>query len=1035
MTATLWGEFPVNILTPSTPATGVQSGAQLQALDDGRFVAVWNVASVDELGAPVSAIYAQCFHSNSEPQGDPVRIDTTADGGVNSNVSFTKLADGRIVYTWEHKVTDTSGENHYSIRARILHADGSDATVGGDFEIVAGGQPISRPLVKALAGGGFALTYNDPAADGVTDAGVKAVICTNPNDPVGSKISGKINDTTIGTQESYALVSLSDGSFVSFYSKDFSGDGAVSLQANLCSVTGGVLSHTEVSLPIFFKKGTIPVVTELKDHNILVVWTEVSVDGTGDNIKAQVFSPAMTPLDGALGTPFIVNASLNGNQSAAGVTALADGGFAITYLDSEAAGAPHVRVALFDHAHTHLGDDTILSSSFADGTRGAPKIVELYDGRLVAVWDEDIPGRIDDPQGIQGQVIDPRTHGIDLAGTLAHDEAVGTSFDDTLSGGADGNDYLNGAEGSDKLYGGIGTDVLDGGTGADQMEGGAADDIYYVDDAADIVIETATGGTNDLVYTSISHTLETYVERMTALTGSGAINLTGNGLANTLVGNNFANVINGGFGADQMQGLGGDDTYIVDDYRDVIIETASGGTADRVFTSLNNYTLAAYVENLTATGTAALTLNGNSLSNHIVGNAAANTINGGAGNDIIDGGRGIDRMVGGLDSDTYYVDNVKDVVVESAGGGYYDQVVTTVSYTLGANVEWGWCYNVRGITLTGNSLNNYLSGNVGTDHLNGGAGNDTLVGGSSADTMAGGTGSDQYYVDSIGDKVIETSTGGSADTVHTGVNYTLTAYVENLVAESSLAVKLTGNVLKNKITGNDVANIINGGLGADTMSGGNSNDTYYVDNAGDKIVEIAWGGMADKVLTTVSHTLAANVEILIAQGTKAVSLTGNGLDNAIKGNAAANKISGGSGNDNVGGAAGNDTILGGYGNDTILGGAGNDKLSGNSGWDTFVFNTKLSKLTNVDTITDFNVADDTIYLENAIFTKLTATGTLNSDSFRIGTKAADRSDHIIYNKATGELFYDADGSGASAAVLFAKLAKGLALTANDFIVT
>ena len=87
-----------------------------------------------------------------------------------------------------------------------------------------------------------------------------------------------------------------------------------------------------------------------------------------------------------------------------------------------------------------------------------------------------------------------------------------------------------------------------------------------------------------------------------------------------------------------------------------------------------------------------------------------------------------------------------------------------------------------------------------------------------------------------------------------------------------------------------------------------------------------------------------------------------------------------------------------------------------------------------DTITDFSVLDDTIQLENSVFTKLTATGVLNADNFKIGTAAVDANDYVIYNSDTGALFYDANGSGAGGATQIALLGTGLALTNTDFVV-
>jgi Ca2+-binding RTX toxin-like protein len=139
------------------------------------------------------------------------------------------------------------------------------------------------------------------------------------------------------------------------------------------------------------------------------------------------------------------------------------------------------------------------------------------------------------------------------------------------------------------------------------------------------------------------------------------------------------------------------------------------------------------------------------------------------------------------------------------------------------------------------------------------------------------------------------------------------------------------------------------------------------------------------------------------------------------------------------GNAGNDTLSGGDGLDTLSGGLGNDKLTGGAKADAFVFDTKLNAKTNVDAISDFTRADDAIYLENLVFKKLgsgslASPAKLNKSFFVTGAKAKDTNDYLVYDKATGALSYDADGSGAGAAVKFAQLKKGASLAYDDFFV-
>ena len=155
-------------------------------------------------------------------------------------------------------------------------------------------------------------------------------------------------------------------------------------------------------------------------------------------------------------------------------------------------------------------------------------------------------------------------------------------------------------------------------------------------------------------------------------------------------------------------------------------------------------------------------------------------------------------------------------------------------------------------------------------------------------------------------------------------------------------------------------------------------------------------------------------------------------DDTLNGTVGNDAIIGLAGNDVLMGKAGNDTLVGGAGNDVLDGGAGNDILTGGFGKDIFRFSTQLTA--NVDNITDFKPIDDTIRLDNNIFTSLITTGVLSADNFVINTAAVDGDDYLIYNNNTGALLYDADGSGAGEAVQVATLGVNLALTNHDFVV-
>jgi len=511
----------------------------------------------------------------------------------------------------------------------------------------------------------------------------------------------------------------------------------------------------------------------------------------------------------------------------------------------------------------------------------------------------------------------------------------------------------------------------------------------------------------------------------------------GHGGSDLLTGRGGNDWLDGGDGIDTMIGGLGNDIYTVNRAEEAPVELAGEGT-DEIRTSLGVYSLGGFpnIENLTGTGALGQELTGNNANNRI------------------DGGLGADTMIGGTGNDTYVVDNVGDVVTENVGEGT-DTVLSSISYTLGSTIEnltltAGAPISGRGNPLAniiiGNDAANLLQGGAGNDTLNGGLGGDRLEGGLGADVMNGGLGDDVYVVENLLDTVVE-GLGQGIDTVKSSVSFTLSANVENLTLFGSAAVDGTGNNLANTIIGNSAANRLDGGSGADFMKGGGGDDIYIVDNVGDQAIDVAGGGV-DSVTASVSYAISYYIEDLTLMGPAALNGTGNGRDNIITGNSNANELKGANGNDQLLGLNGADSLIGGNGDDILNGGAGADTLrggdgvdrligsigadtlTGGGGADTYVFDSALGA-GNVDGITDFEIGADRIELSSAIFSA-GVEGTLADSAFFAGSDAHDADDRIIYDIATGNLYYDSDGNGAASKTLFAHVSGGLALTNSDF---
>ena len=320
-------------------------------------------------------------------------------------------------------------------------------------------------------------------------------------------------------------------------------------------------------------------------------------------------------------------------------------------------------------------------------------------------------------------------------------------------------------------------------------------------------------------------------------------------------------------------------------------------------------------------------------------------------------------------------------------------------------------------TLSGGDGNDVLYGGVGEDTLFGGEGNDQLSGGEGADTMDGGNGNDTYYVDDTQDVVIESTSGGIDTVVSVLAGYTLRDNVERLTLGGTGNINGNGNALDNRLNGNSGDNqlhgragndsifgfagddIIAGGSGNDVMNGGDGTDTITF-----RVDETAGQGVTVDLSITRSQNTGQGIDTIVGFE----NLEGTTSDDVLSGNAGANKINGIAGND------------------LIRGRGGDDDLTGGTGADTFRFDSAGAG-NGVDRIRQFELGVDKLEFH-------TSDGYSGSAGLTFGPTAVGSGPQGIYDQQTGQLFYDADGDGAGAAILLAQFDRGLALTNADFVV-
>ena len=608
------------------------------------------------------------------------------------------------------------------------------------------------------------------------------------------------------------------------------------------------------------------------------------------------------------------------------------------------------------------------------------------------------------------------TEGIEIHGTKMADILTGT----------DGDDSLYGEGGRDRLSGGKGDDYLDGGTGIDTMAGGLGDDTYVVDDQNDQVNELANQGTDTVKSSAGYYALSANLENLTLVGKSNSYGV-GNSGNNVITGNDGNNALRGGKGNDTLIGGFGNDSYLFSagDGHDTIdnFELGAGSSShDKLafegFTASYAVFSRAYNTELQENNDLLITFKNNT-------------------NDSVRVTRFFGYQSEGQFTtaiDSFWFRGTYTLPIESISKDGVDQkIAASTQYASAFGGAMQGVINFANTMVGGNgddqlyggSKNDSLSAGGGTDYLDGGLGNDTLIGGLGNDYLYGGYGDDAYIFKKGdgNDYIGETSDQPRGKERNNDV-LKIFGFDTKDVHFAQVASDTTN-------TRDDLLITFDGSTDSLRIA-----DFFVLDALPCKAFQVDRFEIYNTAGKLSAMYTAAQMDALLGVTD---TISGGNRDDRLTGFLNRNEfIDGGAGNDVLSGGAGNDYLAGGTGNDTLIGGLGNDVLTGGEGSDVFVFagvtTASVSWGNQVDRITDFRplsninngdpAPSDTIHLSRGIFRALGALGTLKEEAFYAAdgaTAGHDADDRVIYNTTTGALYYDADGSGSTAAIQLATL--------------
>jgi Ca2+-binding RTX toxin-like protein len=634
-------------IDPSDP--GRQKMPTVTALDGGGF-AVGYVSDENWGGPDVDQhIMLQRFGGNGVKEGTFIEVAVETENDILT-LEVNDIGNGNFAAVW------TGGDNgDHNIVMQRFATDGTK--LGGIVPVVAAAGDQDVAQLASDGTGSFLITFIDelPDVNGsgwglngqFVDANGVAIPPGGGGDPVETRFA--ISDNSVGGQPiaNPVVTGLKGGGYFAAWTEWDPVNGTEILVGQLLGgSTGKVGGEMIVKGPTGSSIDILNLaVTELADGRIVVAWQDSSHDST-DTSQYGVHSAILDPRGG------VINGTANGET-----------------LIGSAPGN-----SLVDTIYGHGGDDFLHACDGDDSLLGGVGNDTMDGGFGNDTMDGDAGDDIyyvDSPDDV---VIENPGRGTDTVISSAdyYALAAGSEVEILKTLGATGN--LMGNEFSQLLVGGYqlfgfgGNDTLEG-AGVTQMYGGTGDDVYYVDEPLDVVIEVVGEG-KDTVMAGVSYTLSAMQEvENLILTGTGNLTATGNALNNKLTGNNGANTLKGGAGNDVLDGVGGvdrleggsgNDTYVLRDETDTVVD--SSGADDRI-TSTISRSLESYsgIENLTLTGAGNVNGRGNAAANDLVGNSGKNQLKGLDGNDLLRGAGGADQLWGGKGRDTFDFNSIAEI--------------------------------------------------------------------------------------------------------------------------------------------------------------------------------------------------------------------------------------------------------------------------------------------------------------------------------------------------------------------------------------